>query len=103
MMAIVHIDFGEEYMTKFEMPFPLKGAIENLAGELHAATDKLKLYEERMARAHKLFEEYFKHYDCEHEEYENDAGDWQECPLDDTCTCPLVQGINEAFKLLENK
>ncbi len=39
------------------------------------------------------FERYFVHYSAEHDD---------DCPGDDTCECPMVLGVEEAFRELES-
>ncbi len=40
------------------------------------------------------FERYFVHYSAEHDD--------DDCPGDDTCECPMVLGVEEAFRELES-
>lgn len=42
-----------------------------------------------LARLYNATAAYFEHNSAEHEDYG--------CPEDDTCTCPLVNAVNEAF------
>lgn len=75
--------------------------------QLSTALQEVKELRSRVSEATRLLKEYFNEYGVQHSEDEiPDDGvpsSYYICPEDDTCSCPLVCGIDKAFELLENK